>query len=807
MNLDLVSDQLAYHLRLPEGSWDLHFLSPDGMSIEAAQMSALWFKGKKPMSWSGRMTDPIIISNETRDTAHGRSKQASVQWSIPRGGIALHLDCSLLLDAPLLLWRLQVSNIGQEPIRLEQVEMLRVGRGMRTKNKPRTWWMLPMGPADREEQYGALRLHHFPGDLAFFTNGWQSWGYAGVLGSRDRFPRTRFGPLTRPMRVNSGTPRPRTPGHFASDFFAAIGDRKSRRGIAVGFLSERQAFGSLEAELDPLEPRLRLWANADDLRIDPGEHFTTDWACLQPFNMDDLDPLGPYLDAVARENSARDSAATPVGWCSWYQFFDSVTHDNVMENIEWAATHRREIPFDLIQLDDGFQAQVGDWFQSKESFPDGVAGIARKAKEGGFTPGVWLAPLIVRPEARIIKDNPDWLLRGRGGRPVHAGFIWNRFTRALDPTHPGVLEHIQKLMHTAVEEWGFEYLKLDFLYAGALEGTRFNPQMTRAQGLYKALTAMREAAGDEVFMLGCGCPLGSGIGIFDGMRISADVAPSWNPAYLGLELPFRSEPDFPAVRNAVRNTITRAPMHRRWWVNDPDCLLMRGSDTQLSEHEVQTLATVIALSAGSLIVSDDLPALDSQRVRWLAKLLPPMARHAIAIDWFDEVYPSNLVLPLVDESGERNLVAFLNWSDKPRLIRSFLDGLRLPYAKAYHAVDFWQARYTRVEPDSNDSLEIPAHGVRLIALRPFQDQIEWIGDTLHISQGMAVERWQVGRGVAEADLRLERHAEGTIWISSPANPMNITLDEKPVDWREAGDGVYEFDVSFERKATLEIRLQ
>ena len=70
------------------------------------------------------------------------------------------------------------------------------------------------------------------------------------------------------------------------------------------------------------------------------------------------------------------------------------------------------------------------------------------------------------------------------------------------------------------------------------------------------------------------------------------------------------------------------PLHRRWWINDPDCLLVRQEDTRLTPAEVQTLATVLALSGGSLIVSDDLPALAEERVEWLARLLPPLQGRA-----------------------------------------------------------------------------------------------------------------------------------------------------------------------------------
>ena len=40
--------------------------------------------------------------------------------------------------------------------------------------------------------------------------------------------------------------------------------------------------------------------------------------------------------------------------------------------------------------------------------------------------------------------------------------------------------------------------------------------------------AIRRGAGDDAFILGCGAPLGTCIGVVDGMRIGPDVAPSWD---------------------------------------------------------------------------------------------------------------------------------------------------------------------------------------------------------------------------------------------------------------------------------------
>lgn len=64
--------------------------------------------------------------------------------------------------------------------------------------------------------------------------------------------------------------------------------------------------------------------------------------------------------------------------------------------------------------------------------------------------------------------------------------------------------------------------------------------------------------------------------------------------------------NLPAARNMVCSTLARLHMGNRLWVNDPDCLIMR---EEVDLAEAQALASVVALSAGSLIFSDDVKML------------------------------------------------------------------------------------------------------------------------------------------------------------------------------------------------------
>jgi alpha-galactosidase len=51
-------------------------------------------------------------------------------------------------------------------------------------------------------------------------------------------------------------------------------------------------------------------------------------------------------------------------------------------------------------------------------------------------------------------------------------------------------------------------------------------------------------------------------------------------------------------------------MHRQLWLNDPDCLMLRSTHTDLSPAAARAWAETVAVSGGMALVSDDLALLD-----------------------------------------------------------------------------------------------------------------------------------------------------------------------------------------------------
>lgn len=702
-----------------------------------------------------------------------------------RSGLKYRLQFGLPSTVHCLLWNLSVENSGHGPVFPDRLDLLRLGLDLNSGLEPQ--WPAP----------------------TFFSNGWGSWNHTGAYGLGDRFRRTRLGPLTEPMRINAGTPHPRRTGHFSSDMFGLLGDRLNRLGLLVGFLSQKQHFGSLETWLPAPGPTLQLWANGDSARLDPGARLTTDWAVLFPVDLREPDPFEPYIHMVAQHHELSSpmpsDRSVPVGWCSWYHYYNQVSADDIEENLDAALRLSSHLPLSVLQIDDGFESEVGDWFEFNERFPSGVAPLAENIRAAGLEPGLWLAPFIVHPRSRLYQERGEWLLRGRFNRPVNAGLSFrDALCTALDLTHPDALAYAAEAVSTAVHQWNFPYLKLDFLYAGALAGRHYDPTLTRAQTLRRGLEALREAAGQEATLVGCGCPLGPAIGLFEVMRIGADVSGEWLPTYAGSPFFVHREPDYPSARNAIQNSLTRVPMHRRWWINDPDCLLVRDGHS-LTRAEVHSLATVIAMSGGSLLLTERLNLLTEAQIRLAAALIPPLDRRPQILDLFDRTTPERLRLDLENSTGAWSLLVCFNWGEKPQDLTLRLADYGLEAEAKYWASEYWTGASRLVADGALTFLDVPPHGVVLCSFRPITaEEPGFTGSNLHISQGLEVQGWKCSPGLLEFVLQRPARAAGFFEVVLPGPPSAAFMDERRLDWRPYGSGIYRFPVSFERIAHLRI---
>ena len=815
----LSNPHLSFNLDSKTARWGLHPRASEMPYLEDVHFGAEFSAPAQPRQrWHGAVQACRPEPLTHIDSPHGPLTVLTVTLA-PRlsrtsaageaQGWGLRTEFAVPQNLPYLLLRLTLRNTGNKPLMLHSLDLTAVGPQFGLNSGSGISNLVGAAPAYFAP--GALRLHASPGDQTFFSNGYQSWSFAGALHATDRQPASILGLFGDPQHFNLVTPRPRQRGHFTSEMFGFLADREHHTALLAGFLSQREQFGVVEARLNSLSPSLRLTAQCDDVTLAPGAERITDWAYLQFIALGDSDPFCEYVEAVARENNARVPPHTPVGWCSWYHYFDKITEQDFTRNLDAIVRERERLPLDFVQLDDGFQSAVGDWFTTNAKFPSGLRAVADKIRAHAQTPGLWLAPYIAWDSSALVREHPDWFLKSPHrfsfNRHASAGYNWFKWTYGLDPTHPEARDHIRRLIHTAVHEWGFPYLKLDFLFAAALPARRHDPSLTRAQVMRLALQDIRETAGPETFILACGCPLGSAIGLVDGMRISADVAPDWNPQLFHpfFEPLLHHEMDLPSARNAIRNTLTRSAFHRRWWLNDPDCLLARDHDTRLSETQICALATVIALSGGMFLVSDDMTRLNPERQRYIAPLMPVLNVTALPHRLLDAAMPDLLTLPLSNSTGDWLVVGLFNWDDEPRDLTLDLAALGLAPVD-YFISDFWEGTHAR--RGWNRSLAfiaVPAHGCHLLALRRADSTPRLITSTYHFSQGGELADWQADLRSLRFTVNLGRTADGELRLHLPAQPYATTVDGNPIIPVHLGDDIYALRFTVKSKAEVSIQ--
>lgn len=553
-----------------------------------------------------------------------------------------------------------------------------------------------------------------------YRNGWQSWSGSGSFKhtDADHDPPLRF---LRLLATNPENPSPGVNGQFTSEMFTLVRAENGRGAILAGFVDTAEHFSHVHTRFDHGRCRMDCQIELDDRVLEPGRS-TRMPALLVIFGQDENELLEAYAAMLGHRMNARVPERHYAGWCSWYYYFTRISENDILANLAEIDARRELFPVDVFQVDDGYQPAIGDWLETNAKFPNGMPYLAERIRERGLIPGIWVAPFLVSSTSRVYREHPEWILRGSNDRPLRA--CWNpnwspRAQYALDPTHPGVQEHLRHVFQTITRVWGFEYVKIDFLYAAALRAHYHNSRFTRAGALRVGLEAIREGCGNEAFILGCGCPLGPAVGLVDGMRIGTDVAPywaNWVSRRLG------GGHHMVSSENAIRNILTRAFMHRRLWLNDPDCVMLRNEGTKLTEEEVRTLAGVVSVLGGMTLVSDDLAQLDAERAGIFPKLVDMMRDQAPgsaapgetprAVDLMLHEFPGIFLRHGVKNS----YLALVNPGVAPQSMAVDLNRLSLGRERLPAAVgEFWTGEQVPVR-GSTVEVTVPPHGCRLFVL-------------------------------------------------------------------------------------------
>lgn len=437
--------------------------------------------------------------------------------------------------------------------------------------------------------------HEYEKNEKFFVNGYQSWTTSGEMSAEDIYrgttPLAGVTKYTKDMAITSGdyafTRYEPRPGFFHSFTYTYL--RRGDEFELFGSLSERNGYTVFYSDMEK-----HIFSVEKDV-----EGLTIS----EPYEMFDIVRfVGGYDEVFDRYFAAMGLPAKKridrlTGYTSWYNYFQKIDENIILRDLKGLSRARESV--NIFQIDDGYEPFVGDWLDyNGKDFPNGMKTIADAVHREGYLAGIWLAPFNVqRGKSRILKEHPDWLIRNPDGKPQLGCVAWGG-AYTLDIYNPEVREHLKKVFDTVLNDWGYDMVKLDFLYSQC-RTPRDNK--TRGTIMCEAMDFLRECVGDKL-ILGCGVPLGPAFGVVDACRISCDVDLSYGGKFYN-SMSINNE--LPSAQNAINNSMFRRHLNGRAFLNDPDVFFLRDHNLTFTWEQKLLLAKINNLFGRVLFVSDD----------------------------------------------------------------------------------------------------------------------------------------------------------------------------------------------------------
>ena len=446
------------------------------------------------------------------------------------------------------------------------------------------------------------RGYEYPQDSKFFANGFQSWtdtkefaknelmADEGIVG-KGLFGKSPFG-----MNLVGNytfVEQSKECGVFHSNSFAYV--RNEKNIDFFGSLNDRTGYTIIYADMN--KNTLRFSKDVEGITI--GE----------PYELLDLYFDNGGYDEVfdryfAKMNVKPLTDKKIKGYTSWYNYYQKINEKIILRDLD--AISEKTDKVNTFQIDDGYQTAVGDWLSiNKTKFPNGMKPIVEKIHAKGWQAGLWLAPFGAQKGSKLASEHSDWLVKGKNGKPIMVGANWGGFY-AIDIDNTDARAYIKNVFDTVLNDWGFDLVKLDFLYATAVVPLH---NKTRGQLAYESIDFLRECVGDKQ-ILGCGVQQMPCFGKVEYMRIGADMDLGWKHKFFR-NLTHREDVSTP---NAIHNSVYRRCLNNRAFLCDPDVFLLRRSNIKFTFEQQKVLAKFIKLFGSVLFMSDNVDEYDDEQM-------------------------------------------------------------------------------------------------------------------------------------------------------------------------------------------------
>lgn len=445
----------------------------------------------------------------------------------------------------------------------------------------------------RIKEFKVIFPYYYKKDSVVFINGYQSWTDSREYFTSEKmsgFSKWKKWVLTKPINAHTGFCRsgdaffckyPKGRGEF---FGYSYGYVRNDENIDL-FASLSESSGYTIVCFDVKKSSVTAEKDFDGVTF-RGNSRLIDFVHLNGGYDEVFDKWFEMMNIQCRQTEKK------CGYTTWYNYYGNVDENIVKRDLKALSTLPEKV--DIFQIDDGYQRCIGEWLHHDEKkFPSGMKKLADEIHNNDMLAGLWLAPFAATKNSFIYKEHKDWLVHYDNGKLYPAGANWGGFY-AIDFYNQDAAKYIRKVFDTILNDWGYDMVKLDFLYAACIVPMH---NKSRGQIMCEAMDFIRDCVGDKL-ILGCGVPLMPSFGKVDFCRVGADVALEWKYNPYGI----REDVSTP---NTINCSVFRRGLNGRAFMNDPDVFLLRDNNIKMSFEQRKLIAEINSVFGSLLFVSDN----------------------------------------------------------------------------------------------------------------------------------------------------------------------------------------------------------
>ncbi|MFN0169290.1 MAG: TIM-barrel domain-containing protein, partial [Bryobacteraceae bacterium] len=499
--------------------------------------------------------------------------------------------------------------------------------------------------------------------------------------------------------------------------------------------------------------------------------------------------------------------STPAGWVgwSWVDSFNVERYEDVV--LRNAKAVRRRLPgldieYVWVSLGNLEDRRPGAWLHwNRRNFPSGPEALTGELESLKFRLGLWAGAFWLNQQLTADVERLRETFLKHNGKPIAVpSGQWGE-SYVLDPTHPKTHDWLREVFST-YRKWGVRYYMIDFLNAisGPLPGQHPNDGYSNRslidwpEAYRNGMRVIREAAGDDTYLLTSTGPTFHNAGLVDAIRAGSDYGegrPLDGPGkgfYPGTFVINRPE-YWTSHRQATDALASNYFVHRKLFLSDSGNVLT--IDKPVPRPDAEISATIFGINGGPIMLGDDIDRMSGERLEIVKKLFPRLRECARPVDLFDSAepdYPKVFDLKVRRGFDEWHVVALFNYGRD--VLRQILDFSRLGLAAdaGYVVWDFWNERYLGVHRRSLD-LQAPPQSVRLLRISRERTHPWLLSTDMHLRQGqaeIAACDWNAERRSLSIRASRPRGYRGNVYVRAPKglaleNPQGLWIAKDPND--------------------------